>query len=219
MGPTGSSSRPATRAPTAPDDGQADLTVSIVLVAGLSLVHVLMAYNVATLPDRVFDLVNGIAGREAGLLAAQTFALWPLAVVVLLHSRTLPRGALAFVVVVAASLAPYARDLVDRRVHSTGFLDASGWVVTALLPTGAALGWSLARRSGARWWPGLISAPTVAVGMKLLDLDVLRDDPSLRAAYLALVYHVVPAVLAGLLCWWLATRGRHASARHRKDTR
>ena len=53
-------------------------------------------------------------------------------------------------------------------------------------------------------------AGLVAALFRLIDLDAFADDAGLRAMYLALVYHVVPAVLAGLACWWLEVRHRDA---------
>ena len=82
---------------------------------------------------------------------------------------------------------------------------ASGWFVTAVLAFGAALAWGVARRHGT-WWPaGLVVAPVVALLFRALDLHVF-DDLALRAGLLALVLHVVPAVLAGLACWALEWR-------------
>ena len=45
----------------------------------------------------------------------------------------------------------------------------------------------------------------VASCFRWLDLDAFGDS-DLRFAFAALVYHVVPAVLAGLACWWIDAR-------------
>jgi hypothetical protein len=65
--------------------------------------------------------------------------------------------------------------------------------------------WGIARRRGLGWWPGLLVAAVVASLFRWLDIAAFTDS-DLRFAFAALVYHVVPAVLAGLACWWIDVR-------------
>jgi hypothetical protein len=194
-------------------DGEAQVRVSAALVVGLSVVHLVMAYYVRSLPDAVFDLVEPFAGQEPALMMVSLTPALPLALVVLrwAHERLL--GWIACLVVAATALLPYVRGVVDRRLVEAGdahaaasWADWSGWGLLVLLPVGAALGWGISRRRDTRWWPGLLVAAAVAGLFRSLDLDAFPDDAGLRAGYLALVYHVVPALLAGLTCWRLDTQ-------------
>lgn len=172
------------------EDGGSGVAVSTALVTGLALVHLGMAYSFSTLPDLVYDLVEPLAGDSVADLVVDLLPLLPLALVVLGVARTMLRGCLACAIVIAVVLVAHA---------------SSGWFVTALLAFGAALAWGAARRHGT-WWPaGLVLAPLVALSFRALDLHVF-DDTALRASLLALVLHVVPAVLAGLAGWALEWR-------------
>jgi hypothetical protein len=165
--------------------------VSAALIAGLVVVHLAMAYSFSTLPDLVHDLVEPIAGPGAADLVVDVLPLLPLALVVLGVGRTLGRGVAACVVVLAVAVVAH--------------LVSPSWVVTALLPLGAALAWGVARRYGAWWLAGLVLAPLVALLFRWLDLDGF-SDAALRASFRAFVLHVVPAVVAGLACWALEWR-------------
>ena len=197
--------------------GSRELLVSVALVTGVAVAHLVMAYFVSTLPDAEFDLVNRLTGQELAELVVNLIPLVPLGLVVFFWARTRSLGWTAMSVVACLGLATYLRGVVVRTLLDDGrlqaalnFVDASTWVITVLLPVGAALAWGIARRRGEGWWPGLIVAGLVAALFRLMDLDAFADDAGLRAMYLALVYHVVPAVLAGLACWWLEVRHRDA---------
>ncbi len=84
-------------------------------------------------------------------------------------------------VVACLGLATYLRVVVVRTLLDDGrlqaalnFVDASTWVITVLLPVGAALAWGIARRRGGGWWPGLVVAGLVALLFRLIDLDAVR---------------------------------------------
>ena len=179
----------ASRERAEPVDGQSTLVVSIVLVVGLTIVHLAMAYSIATLPDLVYDLVEPLAGDSTALLVVDLLPALPLALVVLAVGRTVLRGCLAFAIVLAAAVLAHAA--------------SSRELSAAILVFGAAAAWGVARGRGT-WWPaGLVVAPLVSQLFRWLDLDTFRGDPDLRASFLAFVLHVVPAVAAGLVCWWL----------------
>jgi hypothetical protein len=187
----------------------------VVLVAGLVLVHLVMAASLGSVSTAVVDLVEPWFGEEPALLAATVTPWVPLVVVLFIWTREQRLGLLAAVVALAVATLPYLRgvyleQLLESGDHAraTRFMDWSDWLLTVLLPLGAALAWSIARRAGTRWWPGLVVAVAVAVLFRWLDLDTFRGDPPMRRAFAAFVYHVVPAVLAGLACWWLDSRRR-----------
>src|SRR3954453_20104555 len=193
--------------------GRGELWVSVSLVTAVAASHLVMPYFVGSLPDAVFDLVDRLSGQELAELAVNLVPLAPLGLVVFLWARTRSLGWTALGVVGSLGLATYLRGVVARVFLDHGqlqgaldFVDATTWVITVLLPVGAALAWGIARRRGRDWWPGLLLVGMVAVLFRLLDLDAFPDDAGLRAAYLALVYHVVPAVVGGLACWWLDVR-------------
>jgi len=188
------------------------LRVSVVLVVALALAHLVMAYFVDAISGAVLDLVYPLLGIEAARLAVSLTAWAPLAVVVLFWGRERHLARVASLVAVGFATLSYLRGLVVERLLDTGnqdaalrFLDWSTWTLTALIPLGAALGWSIARRRGTGWWPGLLVAAVVASLFRWLDLDAFADS-DLRFAFAAMVYHVVPAVLAGLTCWWIDVR-------------
>jgi hypothetical protein len=111
----------------------------------------------------------------------------PLALVVLAVGRSTLRGALACVIVVVFAVLAHAAS--DPRL------------VGALVVFGAAAAWGVARRRGT-WWPaGLVVAPLVSQLVRWRDPDVFEGDVALHATFLALVLHVVPVVLCGLVCW------------------
>ena len=127
-------------------------------------------------------------------------------------ASTSPRLAIAGGGRVCVATLGYLRGVVVEHLLDTGdqdaalrFLDWSTWTLTSLLPLGAALCWGIARRHGTGWWPGLLVAAVVASLFRWLDLDAFADS-NLRFAFAALVYHVVPAILAGLACWWIDVR-------------
>jgi hypothetical protein len=171
------------------DEVVAGVGVSAVLVAGLTLVHLGMAYSISTLPDFIYDLVEPLAGDSKARLVVDVFPSLPLALVVLGVGLTVLRGSFACAVVVAAALLAHAA--------------SSLWLSGALLVLGAAAAWGIARRHGWWWVAGLVVAPLVAQLFRWLDLDTFSDNPDLRASFLAFVLHVVPAVAAGLVCWAL----------------
>jgi hypothetical protein len=176
-----------------PDEPR-EVWVSVVLVVALTVVHLAMAYSVSTLPDLISDLMEPWAGQSRTRLFIYLLPALPLALVVLGAARTVLRGTAACVVVVGVTVLAYNSDSV--------------WLVTALLPTGAALAWGIARRRGQVWWLGLVVAVITALVMRKLDLDAFADDESLHDAFLAFVLHVLPAVLGGLACWFLELLGR-----------
>ena len=202
----------ATDATTGAPARDVQLRTSVALVAALAVVHLVMAYYVDSISHAVLDLVHPLLGVEAARFAVGLTAWAPLIVVVLLWARERHLGRVAGLVMVGFATVSYLRGVVLERFLDAGdpdatarYLDWSTWTLTALLPLGAALGWSVARRRGAGWWPGLLVATVVAVLFRWLDLDAF-DDSNLRFAFAALVYHVVPAVLAGLACWWIDAR-------------
>lgn len=166
--------------------------VSAALIAGLVVVHLAQAYSVSTLPDLVADLVEPIAGEGAAAFFMHVFPLLPLALVVLGVGRTVLRGVAACAVVVVVAVV----------VH----LITPSWMVTALMPFGAALAWGVARRYGWWWVGGILLAPLTALLIRWLDPDPFADDFAVWASSRALMLHVVPAVLAGLACWALEWR-------------
>jgi hypothetical protein len=197
----------------APADSEPPLPVSIVLVAGLALVHVVMAASLDSVSTSVIDLVEPLFGAEPARLAATVTPWIPLVVVLFIWTHEQRLGLLAAAVALAIATLPYLRGVFVEQLLTSGdedgavrLLDWSDWLLTGLLPLGAALAWGIARRQGTRWWPGLAVAVVVAVLFRWLDLDAFGDDPAMRQAFAATVYHVVPAVLAGLACWALDVR-------------
>jgi hypothetical protein len=172
----------------------AELPVSVALVAALVMVHLVMAYYVYALSDAIFDLVNRLAGQELARMAVTLAPAVPLVLAVFFWARDRILGCIAATVVVAVGLSPYYVG------------DWSGWVQVALVPFGAALGWGIARRRGSAWWPGLIVAAAVAALFYWLEVNAFDDASELRPPAIAFTYHVVPALLGGLACWWLETR-------------
>ena len=171
---------------------QTGVAVSAALIVGLVVVHLGMAYSFSTIPGLVHDLVEPIAGEGAAELVVDVLPLLPLAIVVLGVGRSTTRGAAACLVVLATAILAHQLDSV--------------WVVTALLPLGAALAWGVARRYGVWWVGGLVVAPLLALLVRKLDPDYFAGDPALWATSRAFFLHVVPVVLSGLACWALEWR-------------
>jgi hypothetical protein len=169
----------------------AELRMSAFLVTAVAVVHLVMAYFVDSISSTIIDLVEPLLGLEAARLTVSLTAWLPLALVVLPWARTRPLGWVACGVMAG--------------VATLSYLEWSTWALTSLIPLGAALAWSIARRRGSGWWPGLLVAAVVASLFRWLDIDAFADS-DLRFAFAALVYHVVPAVLAGLACWWIDVR-------------
>jgi hypothetical protein len=202
----------ATETATGAHSRHRQLGVSVALVAGLALLHLVMAYYVDSIARAILDLVTPLLGQEAASLTVSVIAWLPLLLVVLLWARAPRLGWIAVAVGVCVAMLGYLRGVVVERLVDTGdqdaalrFLDWSTWTLTALIPLGAALCWGIARRHGTGWWPGLLVAAVVASFFRWLDLDAFADS-NLRFAFAALVYHVVPAILAGLACWWIDVR-------------
>jgi hypothetical protein len=166
--------------------------VSAALIVGLVVVHLAQAYSVSTLPDLITDLVEPIAGLGAADFVVHVLPSLPLALVVLGVGRTVLRGVAACAVVVVVALV----------IH----LITPSWVVTALVPFGAALAWGVARRYGGWWLGGVLLAPLTALLVRWLDPNPFADDFAVWASSRAFMLHVVPAVLAGLACWALEWR-------------
>jgi len=207
------SRRPGAHARPALEASEPQLPVSVVLVAGLALVHLVMAASLGSVSTAVVNLVEPWFGVEPARLAATMTPWLPLVVVLFIWTREQRLGLLAAAVALAFATLPYLRGVVVEQLLESSdqgralrFLDWTDWLLTALLPLGAALAWSIARRHGSRWWPGLFVAAAIAVLFRWLDLDAFHGDPPMRRAFAAFVYHVVPAVLAGLACWWLEAR-------------
>lgn len=194
-------------------DTEPQLPVSVVLVAGLALVHLAMAASLDSVATAVIDLVEPLFGLEPARLAATVTPWVPLVVVLFIWTEEQRLGLVAAAVALAIATVPYLRGVIVEQLMLNGnedgavrALDWSNWLLTGLLPLGAALAWGIARRKGQRWWPGLAVAVVVAVGFRWLDLDAFGDDAAMRQAFAASVYHVVPAVLAGLACWAIDVR-------------
>lgn len=197
----------------APEASEPQLGVSIVLVAGLALVHLMMAASLGSVFTVVENLVEPWFGAEPARLAATMTPWLPLVVVLFIWTRDQRLGLLAAAVALAFATLPYLRGAFLEQLLESGdheralrFQDWSKWLLTAVIPLAVALAWSIARREGSRWWPGLIVAALVAVLFRWLDLDPFQGEPPMRRAFAAFVYHVVPAALAGLACWWIDVR-------------
>jgi hypothetical protein len=195
-----------------PRSRDAELRVSVALVTAVAVVHLVMAYHVDSISRAVIDLVDPLLGPEAARLTVSLTAWLPLTLVVLFWARTRHLGWVACWVTIGVATLSYLRGLVVERLFDAGhqdaaltFLDWSTWVLTALVPLGAALAWSIARRRGSGWWPGLLVAAVVASLFRWLGLTAFAEG-DLRFAFAALLFHVVPAVLAGLACWWYDVR-------------
>jgi hypothetical protein len=202
----------ATEATTGVRSRGHELRVSVVLVVAVALVHLVMAYYVDSITGAVIDAVDPLLGQEAARLTVSLTAWVPLALAVLLWTRARHLAWVAVAVMAGFATLSYLRGLVVERLLDAGdqdaalsFLDWSTWTLTALIPLGAALGWGIARRRGTGWWPGLLLAAVVASMFRWLEIDAFANS-NLRFAFAALVYHVVPAVLAGLACWWIDVR-------------
>jgi hypothetical protein len=196
---------------TSPDDPW-DVWISVALVVGLAIVHLLMALEVSTLPDAVFDRLDGIVGRRGAVLVVNLLPAVPLALVVLFWARSRRLGVIAALVAVGSCLPAYMTFVVFERMLESGDWDAANrmlsvtkWVLVALLPTLAALAWGIARRRGRAWVPGVLVAAAVAVPLRFVDIDGAVTVATAAMIY-AFVLHVVPAVLGGLTCWWLEWR-------------
>jgi hypothetical protein len=186
--------------------------VSAALVTALAVEHLVTAYYVDPIADAVIDLVQPLLGVEPALLAVGLVAWAPLALVVLFWGRERHLARLGSLVAVGFATLVYLRGVVVERLLDSGdrgaalsFLHWSTWVMTSLLPLGAALAWSIARRRGTGWWPGLLAAAVLASLFRWLDFDAFPDS-NLRFVFAAMVYHVAPAVVAGLACWWIDVR-------------
>jgi len=193
----------------APEDPRVggEVWTSVVLVAGLSVLHLAMAASLSSLPDAVYDLVIRLGSARLATFAVVALPWLPLALVLLWWARTRDLAWLACSAVIAVVLLLYLRGLIAEHLTSrSDFLTITGWLFTALLPTAAALAWGIARRHGSRWWPGLLVAAALALIFRLLHTTGPLADLALSPSALALVFHVVPAVAAGLTCWWLETR-------------
>ena len=193
-------------------DDPRDVWVSLALVVGLVIVHLLMALEVSTLPDAVFDSLDGIAGVSAASLVVNVLPAVPLALVVLFWARSRPLGVLAALVALSGGLLVHVRGVVFVRMVESGDVEAADrmvtitqWALIVLLPTLAALAWGIARRRGQAWVPGLLVAAVAAVPLRYVDVDGAVTVATAAMIY-AFVLHVVPAVLAGLTCWWLEWR-------------
>ncbi len=199
-----------------PDDSR-DVWISVALVVGLVIVHLWMAMEVATLQDDVFDSLVGIVGVGAANLVANVLPAVPLALVVLFWARSRSLGVLAAFVALGGALLVHVRGVAFVRMVESGHVDAADrmvtitqWAVIVLLPTLAALAWCIARRRGSAWVPGLLVAGALATPLRYIDLDDTGITAATAAMIYAFVLHVVPAVLAGLACWWLEWRQRPA---------
>jgi hypothetical protein len=198
-----------------PDDAR-DVWVSVALVVGLVVVHLLMALEISTLPDAVFDRLDGIVGRQGATLVIIVLPAVPLALVVLFWARSRPLGVIAACVALGSCLLGYVRFVVFERMLEAGEFDAATrmvsvtqWALLVLLPTLAALAWGIARRRGRAWVPGVLVAGAAAVPLRSVDVDGVTTVATAAMIY-AFVLHVVPAVLGGLTCWWLESRQRPA---------
>jgi hypothetical protein len=199
-----------------PPDDRWDVWISVALVVGLVVVHLLMAREISTLPDAVFDRLHGIVGSEGANLVVNLLPAVPLALVVLFWARSRPLGIIAACVALSGSLMIYVRSVVFERMVESGTLEAAArmmsvtrWALLVLLPTLAALAWGIARRRGRAWVPGLLVAGALAIPLRYIDVDEVVSVAT-AAMIFALVLHVVPAVLAGLTCWWLEWRQSRA---------
>lgn len=80
------------------------------------------------------------------------------------------------------------------------------WALVLTVPTGLALAWGLARRSGKVWAVGLLVAPVLSAARLALHqrwspyADWQLEHASFWARELG---YLSPAILAGLTCWWL----------------
>ena len=197
-------------------DDRADLRTSVALVSLVVVAHLVMAYFVTALTDDLFDLLIDLSGEQLALMIVILLPAIPLAVVVLFWARDRILGSIACLVVVATGLLPYVRNTLDVRLieagkldEMQGYVDWSNWTLVVVLPVGAAVGWGIARRRGSSWWPGVLVAAGIAALLNWLDVGPFGlGDSDLRPPAIALIYHVVPAVLGGLACWWLEARQR-----------
>jgi len=193
-------------------DDRWDIWISVALVVGLVIVHLWMALEVSTLPDAVFDSLDGILGVRAANLVVNVLPAVPLALVVLFWARSRSLGAIAAMVALSGGLLVHVRGVVFVRMVESGDVDAADrmvtvtqWALIVLMPTLAALAWGIARRRGRAWVPGVLVAAAVVVPLRYVDVDGAVTVATAAMIY-AFVLHVVPAVLGGLTCWWLETR-------------
>ena len=205
---------PASEDPTetTPDDPR-DVWISVALVVGLAIVHLWMALEVSTLPDAVFDSLDGIVGVRGANLVVTVLPAVPLALVVLFWARSRSLGVLAALVALSGAMLVHVRGVVFVRMVESGAVDAADrmvsvtqWAVIVLLPTLAATAWGIARRRGRAWVPGLLVAGVLAIPLRYVDADDLGVTVATAAMIYAFVLHIVPTVLAGLTCWWLEWR-------------
>jgi hypothetical protein len=198
-------------------DAPREVWISVALVAGLAFVHLWMAMEVSTLPDGVYDRLDGIVGHQGANLAVNLLPAVPLALVVLSWARTRYLGVIAAVVALSGCLLVHVRGVVFERMLDSGDFDAATrmmsstrWPMIVLLPTLAALAWGIARRRGRAWLPGLLVAGAAVIPLRYVDADDMGVTAAIAAMIYAFVLHVVPAVLGGLTCWWLESRQRPA---------
>ncbi len=110
-----------THARRAPVEEEPQLPVSIILVAGLALVHVVMAASLDSVSTAVIDLIEPWAGLEPARLVASVTPWVPLVVVLFIWTREQRQGLLASAVALAFATLAYLRgvvaaQLLDRRL-------------------------------------------------------------------------------------------------------
>ena len=199
-----------------PDDSR-DVWISVALVVGLVIVHLWMAMEVATLQGRCLRQPRRDRRCRGGEPRRNVLPAVPLALVVLFWARSRSWGVLAAFVALGGALLVHVRGVAFVRMVESGHVDAADrmvtitqWAVIVLLPTLAALAWCIARRRGSAWVPGLLVAGALATPLRYIDLEDTGITAATAAMIYAFVLHVVPAVLAGLACWWLEWRQRPA---------
>ncbi|XBB65203.1 hypothetical protein ABFU82_13870 [Nocardioides sp. WV_118_6] len=191
--------------------------------AALLLLAVAAAVDLAIVVLSLHRMESGQPLTEAADVTLGVVAGAVYAVVVLAVARTPQRQALACGLAVAALVLNvlFWYLLTHGPLQPTSYDEARSifqvrWIIDGLLLVGA---WSVSRRSGHRWWPGLLVVPVLVLAQAPFEDDLVRSTANLgtalRAASLwAWASAVLP--IAGVACWLLDGRStsKMTPARH-----
>jgi len=198
--------------PTTPTRNRQPLALSVVVAVVLVVAYVaydrlvvqhLVPRLVGHWPESLIGLLRFLVQAGPYLLLALVLIGWGIDA----GRRLL--GALAAVATgVVAWGVPYAYQklVYEQGNSSVRLIELYFWLMVLLLPTGLALAWGLARRTGRLWAAGVLVAPALSA----VHYELQHHNPD----FLSWEFHhqtwwfndaefLTPVVLACLLCWAL----------------